>query len=193
MEAVIGNTVMALEPGSTLYVADEDLRVIHTNEEWHRFAQVNKGTGLAGPAWNTHLLENMSGKERERWASIYSLLLAGELSHYEEDFICSSPDEHRIYRLRTTPVKGDDGNTLLVHHTVRIDDKATEREAMRGRLQTLDTNPEQVKREYRTRVLEPRVVVPGYRVAQFVRPLDDVGGDVVWHRQYEDGTTDVLL
>jgi serine phosphatase RsbU (regulator of sigma subunit) len=180
-------------PESALYVADQDLRVVYTNEEWHRFASENDGLELVGPAWNTNLLDNMSGKERERWASIYRLLLDGSLSHYEEDFICSAPDERRIYRLRSTPVRKEDGSTLLVHHTVRIDDKAEEREDMRRRLRALELDPEQVKREYTNRVLQPRVEVPGFRVAQYVEPLEDVGGDVLWHRRYEDGTTDVLL
>ncbi len=193
MEAVIERIVPDLCPDSTLYVADENLQVVYTNEQWRRFARDNKGTELVGPAWNTNLLDNMSGTHRERWASIYDLLLRGELSHYEEDFICSSPKEHKIYRLRSTPVPGDNGGNLLVHHTVRIDDNATEREAMRGRLHDLDSSPESVVREYRTRVLNPRVSVPGFCVAQYMRPLGDVGGDVVWHRQYADGTTDLIL
>lgn len=192
-EGLIERIVPDLLPDSTLYVADKNLQVIYTNEQWNRFARENKGAELAGPAWNTNLLDNMSGKERERWASIYDLLLRGELSHYEEDFICSSPGERRIYRLRSTPVTGDDGATVLVHHTVRVDDKATEREAMRGRLKDLDSDPARVAREYRTRVLDPRIAVPGFRVEQHVKPLEDVGGDVVWHRQYGDGTTDLIL
>jgi sigma-B regulation protein RsbU (phosphoserine phosphatase) len=182
-----------VEPQSTLYVADDQLRVVYTNDEWRRFADDNKGSELAGPAWNTHLLDNMSGKARERWAAIYELLLEGRLPHYEEDFICSSPRERRIYRLRSTPMRQEDGGTLLVHHTVRIDDKAEERDAMRRRLRGLDTDPEQVEREYRSRVLEPRIEVPGFRAARHIRPLEEVGGDVVWHRRYEDGTTDLLL
>ena len=189
----IERLVPEMAPETALYVADEDLRVVYTNDQWHRFARENEGMKLVGPAWNTNLLDNMSGKERERWASVYSLLLDGRLSHYEEDFICSSPDERRIYRLRTTPVKKEDGSTLLVHHTVRIDDKAEEREDMRRRLRDLELDPEQVKREYTSRVLKPRVDVPGFRVAQYVEPLEDVGGDVLWHQEYEDGTTDVLL
>ncbi len=193
MDAEIERLAPGVTADSTLYVADENLRVVYTNDEWRRFAQVNRGAELAGPAWNMHLLENMSGRERERWASIYELLLSGKLSHYEEDFICSSPDERRIYRMRSTPVARDDGSTLLVHHTVRIDDKAEEREGMRSRLRALDSDPEQIQREYQRRVLAPRVAVPGFRVAQFLRPLGDAGGDILWHRTYDDGTTDVVL
>jgi hypothetical protein len=193
MDVEIERLAPGVTADSTLYVADENLRVVYTNDEWRRFAQVNRGAELAGPAWNMHLLENMSGRERERWASIYELLLSGKLSHYEEDFICSSPDERRIYRMRSTPVARDDGSTLLVHHTVRIDDKAEEREGMRSRLRALDSDPEQIQREYQRRVLAPRVAVPGFRVAQFLRPLGDAGGDILWHRTYEDGATDVVL
>lgn len=193
VDAEIEHLLPGLTADSTLYAADENLRVVYTNEEWRRFARVNRGAELAGPAWNTHLLENMSGRERERWASIYELLLSGQLSHYEEDFICSSPDERRIYRLRSTPVARDDGSRLLVHHTVRIDDKAEEREGMRSRLRALDSDPAQVRREYQRRVLAPRVAVSGFRVAQFLKPLGEAGGDILWHRAYEDGTTDVVL
>ena len=70
---------------STLYVADHNLRVVHTNEAWRRFAEENKGDlELTGPAYDSHLLDNMSGKARARWASIYRLLLDGNLPHYEE-------------------------------------------------------------------------------------------------------------
>ncbi|MFT5733109.1 MAG: hypothetical protein ACJA0P_002229 [Planctomycetota bacterium] len=193
MKTAIEQLLPEMAPGTALYVANQDLRVVYTNDEWRRFALGNEGMELAGPAWDTNLLDSMSGKERERWSAIYGLLLDGQLSHYEEDFICSSPDERRIYRLRSTPVKNEDGSTLLVHHTVRVDDKAEEREDMRRRMKALELDPEQVKREYTSRVLEPRIGVPGFRVAQYAKPLEDVGGDVLWHRQYEDGTTDVLL
>jgi hypothetical protein len=193
-KAEIERLLPDVEPDSTLYVADDRLRVVYTNEEWRRFAEDNKGLELMGPAWNTHLLDNMSGKAKERWASIYQLLLDGRLPHYEEDFICSSPQERRIYRLRITPAKSDEGGgPWLVHHSVRIDDKAEEREAMRRRLRALESDPEQVRREYRERVLEPRVAVPGFHVAQYLEPLDDVGGDLLWHRSYEGGVTDVIV
>ena len=64
---------------------------------------------------------------------------------------------------------------------------------MRRRLPRLELDPEEVEREYTDRVLKSRVDVPGFRVAQHVEPLEHVGGDVLWHRNYDDGTTDVLL
>ena len=193
MDLEIGRLLPDVDADSMVYVADEELRLVYTNTQWQSFANDNGGTQLAVPPRSTHLLESMGGKQRERWASIYELLLDGQLSHYEEDFICSSPEEHRIYRLRSTPVRDEHGKRFLVHHTVRIDDKAEEREAMRSRLQALDADPEQVEQEYHERVVAPRLEVPGFRVAQFLRPLEGVGGDIVWHRRYDDGTTDLLL
>ncbi len=180
---------------STLYVADHNLRVVYTNEAWRRFAEENKGdVELAGPAYDSHLLDNMSGKAKARWTSIYRLLLDGSLPHYEEDYVCSSPQERRIYRLRITRTEGEGGEgPWLVHHTVRVDDNADERMAMRRRLRALEDDPEQVRREYRDRVLEPKVAVPGFRVARFVEPLGDVGGDLLWHREGSGRTTDLVI
>jgi serine phosphatase RsbU (regulator of sigma subunit) len=194
VKAELDRLVPDVTPDSTLYVADEELRVVYTNEEWRRFAKDNKGLELIGPKWNTRLLDNMSGKTRARWAAIYELLLEGRLPHYEEDFICSSPRERRIYRLRITPAAKEEGDgTWLVHHTVRVDDKAEEREAVRRRLRALEADPEQVRREYRSRVLEPRIEVPGFRVAQYFEPLGEVGGDVLWHHPHADGVTDLVV
>lgn len=194
MKAEIERLLPGVEPDSTLYVADENLRVVYTNEEWRRFAEENKGVELAGPAWNTRLLDNMSGRTRERWAAIYRLLVEKRLPHYEEDFICSSPRERRVYRLRVTTVDKEEGDgAWLVHHTIRIDESAEEREEMRRRLRALETNPEQLEREYRRRVVERVVDVPGFRVARYLKPLGDVGGDVLWHRPYADGTTDLVV
>ena len=61
MKSAIESLLPDVEPDSTLYVADEKLRVVYTNEEWRRFAEDNKGLELAGPEWNTRLLDNMSG------------------------------------------------------------------------------------------------------------------------------------
>jgi serine phosphatase RsbU (regulator of sigma subunit) len=183
-----------VEPDSTLYVADEKLRVVYTNDEWRRFAERNEGVDLVGPEKHASLIDNLSGAVQERWAAIYELLLDGSLSHYEEDFICSSPEERRIYRLRVTPTAKDEGEgTWLVHHAVRIDDKAEEREELRRRLRELEVDPAHVGREYRSRIADPRIEIPGFRVARYLEPLGDVGGDVLWHRPYEGGTTDLVI
>lgn len=183
-----------VEPDSTLYVADENLRVIYTNDEWRRFAEANKGIDLAGPRRDDSVLDSMGKKARERWAAIYDMLIKGSLPHYEEDFICSSPRERRVYRIRITAARDDDGEgPWLVHHTVPIDEKAEEREAMRRRLRALESDPDQVREEYQNLVLEPRVDVPGFQVAPFLEPHGDVGGDVLWHQRYDDGVTDLVV
>ncbi|MDH3592087.1 MAG: serine/threonine-protein phosphatase, partial [Planctomycetota bacterium] len=189
MKSEIERLLPDVEPASTVYVADETLRVVYTNDEWLRFAQENHGVQFGGPAHDTKVLDNLSSTAKARWKAIYELLLDGRLSHYEEDFICSAPHERRIFRLRITPTKPKNGEgTWLVHHTVRIDDKAEEREDLRRRLRALETDPDQVAREYRRCVVEPRIEVSGFRVARYLEPLGDVGGDVVWHQPYEDET-----
>jgi len=193
LDAELERLAREVTADGTLYVADENLRVVYTNDHWQSFARDNRAPELTALPIGTQLLEGMNGVQRARWTSIYELLLTGQLSHYEEDFICSSPAERRIYRLRSTPVRRADGGTLLVHHTVRIDDRAEEREGMRLRLRALDTDPQQVRREYQQRVLQPQIAIPGFRVTSFLRPLEDVGGDLLWHRAYDDGQTDVVL
>jgi hypothetical protein len=179
-------------PGSTVYVADEDLRVVHTNEEWSQFATDNNGAAVLGPGHDDHLLTNMSGATKARWAAVYKLLLERRLPHYEEDYICSSPRERRIYRLRITPTESD-GATFLVHHTIRIDDDPDERLDMRRRVRALDSDPQQAETEYRRRVLDAALAAPGFRVARLLEPLDEIGGDMLWHRTHDDGTTDLVL
>jgi len=116
-----------VEAGATLYVADEDLNVVFTNEEWRRFARGNKGESIAVPDSDAHLLENMSGKARARWTSIYGLLLDGELPSYEEDFVCSNFGHERPLFSRTGPVELEPGLPVGMvdagkrWHTTRLD------------------------------------------------------------------------
>lgn len=181
-----------VDPKDMLYVADRDLNVIQVNEEWNRFASENKGGGLLGDGWNRNLLENLSGKEKERWRHIYRLLVDGRLPHHQEQFICSSPVERRVYQMRITPRHDDTGQVAwLVHHTVRIDDREDVLERAAERLEELD-DPEAVIREYRRRVVDRSVVIPRFRAARYVEPLEDAGGDLLWHREDLDGTTDLV-
>jgi serine phosphatase RsbU (regulator of sigma subunit) len=192
--AELARLVPDIDPTATLYVADERLRIVFSNEEWRSFAMQNAGEKLTDPSWDSGLLDNMSGSAKERWAAVYGLLLDKRLSHYEEDFICSSPQERRIFRLRITPVEspGNEG-TWLVHHTVRIDDSAAEREDLRRRLRQVESDVGLLERVYRTRVLERETQVPGFQVAEHFQPLEEVGGDLIWSRQYTDGSTDLVV
>jgi serine phosphatase RsbU (regulator of sigma subunit) len=182
-----------LDSEETLYVVDRDLNVVHVNEEWNRFAAENRGGKLLGEGWNRSLLENLSGKEKERWRHIYRLLLDERLPHYQEQFICSSPVERRIYEMRISPRRDEENRVAwLVHHTVRVDDRGGVVERAAGRLDELEDR-EKVAREYRRRVVEQPIVIPSFRVAGHVRPVEETGGDLVWHREDPDGTTDLVL
>ncbi len=121
--------------GDVLYIVDRQLRVIHTNEAWAKFAANNNGARLVGKGWNANLLENMSDKEKTRWGHIYRLLLEARIPHHNESFICSSPVEKRNYQLRITPQKDNDGNIAwLVHHTFTIDETRKALDYIGGRL-----------------------------------------------------------
>ena len=149
-----------VEPCDTLYIVDEKLKVVYTNEEWGRFASMNKGGRILGEGWNSNLLENMSGKEKERWKHIYRLLLEGRVPHHQENFICSSPVERRIYQLRITPKNDDDGNIAwLVHHALRIDETQDALAFLSKRLGKLD-DPNRVAQEYQQRVAKRTIRIP---------------------------------
>ena len=182
-----------IDPDDLLYIADRQLRVVYRNDAWQQFAADNKGGQLLGENWNTQLLDNMSGKEQARWAGIYRLLLEGRLPSHEERFICSSPQQRRIYRMRITPRLDEAGQVAwLIHHTTPIDEHADPETHLRDKLRRLDEDPRRASREYQQQVLARRIRIPAYAVAQHIQPLDDVGGDVLWHRPCEHARTDLV-
>lgn len=177
----------------TLYIANRALEVIYCNEGWAGFASSNKGNKLLREAWNRNLLDNMSGNQKERWRHIYELLLAGRMPHHQEDQNCSSPDERRIFRLRITPVEDDKQEIAwLVHHLVRIDDQADPVERVSARLNELE-DPAQVVHRFRDQIVNRRVKIPTFDIARHFAPLQETGGDLVWHREYPEGITDLIL
>jgi serine phosphatase RsbU (regulator of sigma subunit) len=138
------------------------------------------------------VLDNMSGKEKQRWNHIYRLLLKGRLPHHQESFNCSSPVERRIYRLRITPKADPSGEVAwLVHHTLPVDEQRDAVARVGEQLRELD-DPNRVTREYRSRVVRRRIRIPGYETARHFKPLDDIGGDILWHREYPQGPTDLV-
>jgi len=181
-----------VKPAGLLYIVDSGLNLVYSNDEWMKFAAENKGEKLLAQDWNPNVLENMSGKARERWKHIYRLLLDGRMPHHQEEMICSSPSERRIYQMRITPKKDDAGNVWLVHHTVRIDEDQDVVERVRDRLDQLD-DTDRMNREYRDRIAEPGVKIPRFRTARHFEPLDSIGGDLVWHRGYPQGAADLVL
>jgi hypothetical protein len=181
-----------VDPADTLYVADRELNVVYSNEEWTRFAAGNKGLKLLEKGWNTNLLANMKGKEKERWKHIYRLLLEGRLPHHQEQMICSSPVERRIYHLRITPKTDEAGEVAwLVHHNVRIDDRPDAVDRIGRQLERLE-DPEQVTREFRKRIVERKIRIPRFDVARHFEPLEEIGGDLVWHREYPNGVSELI-
>jgi hypothetical protein len=175
-----------------LYVVDHELRLVYSGGEWNRFATENKGERLLDKNWNPSVLDNMSGKSKTRWAHIYRMLLEGRLPHHQEEMICSSPTEKRMYRLRITPKRDDAGDVAwLVHHTVRVDEGRDVVHRVRERLGELD-DPERVDHEYRASIAARRLKIPSFRLARHFQPLESIGGDLVWHREYPEGVADLV-
>lgn len=179
-------------PSDTLYVADKDLRIVFANAGWQRFAGENRGEVLLGAGWNPHVLDNMSGHEKVRWESIYRMLLDRRLPFHEEDILCSSPVERRIYRLRITPQEDQGGEISgLLHHLVRVDSEADA--ALSRRMKQIDEDPGVAEEEYHRRVITRDVRIEGFRTARYFQPLDSIGGDLLWDRRHDDGVTDLVI
>jgi len=181
-----------VDPGDALYIVDKDLNLVYTNRAWTRFASENKGEKLLGECRSPNVLENMSGKEKQRWSQIYRLLLQGRLPHHQESFNCSSPVERRILQLRITPKEDTSGEVAwLVHHTLPVDETRDAVARVSERFRELE-DPARVALEYRSRVLQRRIRIPGFETARHFEPLDDIGGDILWHREHPRGPTDLV-
>jgi hypothetical protein len=181
-----------------LYVADSDLHIVHVNDGWRSFASNNGGERVLGDNWNPHVLDNFSGSERTRWQAIYRALLNGQLPHHEEEFICPSPVERRLYNLRITPRHDDDGEVaFLVHHAVRTDTETSDADAADY------PDPEQAIREdapeeltlraYRAYIVEQDLRLQHVQEEHAIRPLEDAGGDFLWRREYDSGVCDIVM
>jgi hypothetical protein len=178
---------------ATVYVADRNLDLVYSNDAWTDFAQANRGDGLLAGAAAPNLLASMSGSAKARWQAIYQLLLEGRLSAHEEQFNCSSPTERRTYRLRIAPQLDKAGNvTHLVHQTVPVDHATAIRRLTRD-LVALQDAPDRTRRSYRTRVIERRIEIASFDTCRHLRPLDEIGGDMLWHRGYADGSVDLVI
>jgi hypothetical protein len=181
-----------VDPGDALYIVDKDLNLVYTNREWARFASENKGKKLLAEGRNPNVLDNMSGKEKQRWGHIYRLLLQGRLPHHQESFNCSSPVERRIHELRITPKEDASGDVAwLVHHTRPVDEQRDALARVGERFRGLE-DPDRLTHEYRSRVLRRRIRIPGFETARHFEPLEDIGGDILWHREYPRGPTDLV-
>ncbi|MFT4513660.1 MAG: serine phosphatase RsbU (regulator of sigma subunit) [Planctomycetota bacterium] len=181
-----------VDASDTLYVTDRDLNVVYTNNEWATFADENNGHKLLETDWNANLLASLCAKQREHWERIYRLLGQGRLPHHQEQMNCSSPTERRIYQLRVTPQKNDHGEIAwFIHHNVRIDKKT---EAIEQAVRQLDQlgRSEALTEEFQRRIVDRNIKIPSFEVARHFKPLEEIGGDLVWHREYPDGTSDLI-
>lgn len=176
----------------TLYVTNRDLDVVFSNEGWDRFASENNGQELLEPGWRGNVLASFRGRQRDRWEQIYRLLLAGRLPHHQEQVNCSSPAERRIYQMRITPVRDDTGEIVwLVHHNVRIDDESHVMSRVERQLRQVEDRT-RLREEFSRRIVERHIRVPGFAVARHFEPLEEIGGDLLWHREYPDGVCDLI-
>lgn len=181
-----------IDESDTLYVTDRNLNVVYTNNEWATFADENNGHKLLESDWNVNLLASLCGKQRERWEHIYRLLRQGQLPHHQEQMNCSSPTERRIYQLRVTPKKDEHGEIAwFIHHTVRIDNKTEALEQIARQLDQLG-HSKALAEEFQKRIGDRTVKIPSFEVARHFEPLEKIGGDLVWHREYPDGTSDLI-
>ncbi len=181
-----------VDESDTLYVTDRDLNVVYSNEEWARFATSNTGAALLGGRAPVNLLDNFVGRQCDHWQHIYRLLREGRLPHHQERMDCSSPDERRIYQLRVTPRRDESGEVAwFIHHNVRVDGKLEVVDRVAGQLDQLK-HPRALSREFHDRIVDRQIRVPSFEIASHFEPLEEIGGDLVWHREYPNGTCDLI-
>jgi len=181
-----------VKPDDTLYVADRALNVVHSNAGWTGFASANKGDELLIEGWNSNLLDNMGPQQEIRWRQIYGQLFSGQLQRHRERMSCSSPAEARLYELCITPARDDTGEVAwLIHHAVRIhtgDDPGSDRDRPSDEI----TARQRLSLEYQEKILDRHIRMPQFSVAKYLEPLEQIGGDFVWHREHPTGTTDLV-
>ena len=201
-----------VKPDDTLYVADRSLNVVHSNAGWDGFASANKGAELLTEGWNSNLLDNMGPQQELRWRKIYEQLFSGQLQSHRERMSCSSPSEARVFELCITPSRDDTGEVAwLIHHAVRINtdgeldsdlDSDLDSE-LDGELDSdldsdLDTSSAEITArqrlsiDYQEQVVDRHIRMPQFSVAKYLEPLEQIGGDFVWHREHPAGTTDLV-
>jgi sigma-B regulation protein RsbU (phosphoserine phosphatase) len=96
--------------------------------------------------------------------------------------------------MRIVPHRDETGAVLwLIHHAVRLELKPPTASGLKERLQALDMDPKLIMAAYRAQVMERLIRPLHFGAAQLVQPLEEVGGDLLWHHEYEDGTTHLVL
>lgn len=111
------------EDGSSIAVLNRESRILWVNVAWKRFARENgavldeSGASAWGPG-ALYLAGMPAALVDEVAARFERVLRTGE--PFVEEYLCSSPDRYREYRMRVLPVER---RQLLCEHTlVRVED-----------------------------------------------------------------------
>lgn len=169
---------MTVQPGwettqDLVYVLDDALELVWFNDSWRRFAAENNGDRLLEPGRRLNALESMSGGHRVRWHALYRALLSGQLPEYRERFACPSPTMRRTYALEVIRSDAPGGEGALLVHRARLVEESPAPGV---------EYDQQAEYDDRARPRSDQGREP-IRASAFCRPLDGVGGDVVWsHR-----------
>lgn len=187
-EPDIPNFLPHVREDETLYITDRNLKIVYVNEQWQRFAAGNNGQHVIQPDSSRPVHEQFTGSQKQKWAHIYRLLLNGRLPHYAEHFNASGPQDRRVFELRVTPQRNEQEQIFwLVHHILPVEAGHARHQRLSRQLDGLN-KPEQVEHEYGRRIIERPVHFDGFRTARYLRPLEHVGGDLVWSCEHPDGT-----
>lgn len=167
------------ENNDILYVADRHLNVVLVNDHWHAFAENNDGRAAFTPGARTNLLDSFSGSERSRWQAIYKSLIEGQMPFYEADFLCPSPHEWRVFKLRIERHHDDSAGLLLVHRIIRQPQDNRQ-----------DTKPAQARGRLS---VDLGLHAAGFTIASSLEPLLETSGDLIWCRGYKHGQADFVI
>lgn len=172
-----------------VYVVDSELRIIEVNDAFERFAAENNGFAILSASPDESLLANFSGRERLRWQAIYEQLLSGVLPFHTEKIMCPSPIHRRTVHCRIVPQFDDLGAVRSLVHTFQVELMPPE-PLERGEpdLDYLATIA-----AYRRQILARKVSALQFSTAQFLAPLEKVGGDLLWSHEWPDGCVDVVI
>lgn len=164
-----------------IYLVDRNLDLIRTNDAWRQFAAQNNGEALLKNRRRINVLESISVGQRRRWQALYNLLMSGQLPTYRETLSCPSPGLQRQHELTIRALYSPSGEIHCLQHRTRL------LFAKPG-----VTEPATIiaaaERSESTNNLKKHPI----ELSAFSRPLEGVGGDLVW-TYYETDTRAWLL
>ncbi len=116
-----------LDSDNIVYVLDESLTIVQTNDAYRRFADENS----AGPEFHdkfgegSQVLSVIPEQLRPFYESLYRKAFSGEV--VEHDYDCHSPSSFRRFRLRLLPL--EDGR-VAVENSLRVERVWTDTEEL---------------------------------------------------------------